>query len=350
MKKWIAFILCLITATSLAACTRRPGSDGGTGSTSATSTTQSTTETAEAAATTDTTDEAADYLTPILPQISPPEPAPEELVAEDDELVIVFMGDSQFENGTENGTDIASIVGQYTHAHTLNLGMGGTCAALVKNESASLENWGSRSFYGVTLMLQGVASRQSMEGRPQLAVMESIDPSTVDYYVISYGLNDFYNGVTHHIQGQENVEWNYYGALDMGMNNLRSISPQAQFIVCTPAYTQFYGKDGAYLGDSHVYYLNGVNLNEFAEQARHVGYAHNALVLDAAFDTMFNLNSTNAEAYLEDGVHLTERGRQIYALALSYLIARDQGWTEQKIEKIDIDHPEWVDGFLADIP
>ena len=350
MKKWIAFILCLITATSLTACTRRPGSGDVANSASVTSAQQTTAGAAGATTGASAGNTAADYLTPILPQISPPEPAPEELVAEDDELVIVFMGDSQFENGTENGTDIASIVGQYTHAHTLNLGMGGTCAALVKNESASLENWGSRSFYGVTLMLQGVASRQSMEGRPQLAVMESIDPSTVDYYVISYGLNDFYNGVPHHIQGQESVEWNYYGALGMGMNNLRQISPQAQFIVCTPAYTQFYGKDGAYLGDSHIYYLNGVTLNEYAEQARHVGYSRNALVLDAAFDTMFNLNSTNAHAYLADGVHLTERGRQIYALALSYLIARGQGWTEQKIEKIDIDHPEWVNGFLEEIP
>lgn len=350
MRKWIAILLLMTITMSFTACTRRPETNVATNDVSAISTEQNATGVDASTAAASSGDTTADYLTPILPQISPPETAPEELVAEDDELVIVFMGDSQFERGTENGTDIATIVGQYTHAHTLNLGMGGTCAALVKNESASLENWDSRSFFGVTLMLQGVASRQSMEGRPQLTVMESINPSEVDYYVISYGLNDFYNGVTHHIQGQENVEWNYYGALDMGMNNLHGISPQAQFIVCTPAYTQFYGRDGAYLGDSHVYYLNGVNLNEYAEQARHVGYAHNALVLDAAFDTMFNLNSTNAEAYLEDGVHLTERGRQTYALALSYLIARDQGWTEQKIEKIDIDHPEWVNGFLEDIP
>ena len=293
-------------------------------------------------------DQVDESMIPMLPEISFPEPDLDDQ-NDDGSLTIVFFGDSQFENGGENKTDIPHLVHDYIHARILNLGSGGTCAALTRNDSDDLEHWDNLSFYGMTLMLQGKASREVLEGKHQLTVMEAINPTEVDYYVISYGVNDFLNGIRPHIGGQESIPHNYYGALNMGIHNLKSISPQAQFIVCTPTYTQFFNQAGAYIGDSHIHdYGIGV-FDEYANQAISLARGR-YLLLDAAFDTMMDLNGINADQYLMDGIHLTEDGRRAYALTLSYIIAKDQGWTTREQTKVDIDHLDWAMEFLEDVP
>lgn len=294
-------------------------------------------------------EEIDEALIPILPEITAPEPEIEE-PEEDDSLTIVFFGDSQFENGGDNKTDIPHLVHDYINARVLNLGAGGTCAALVQNDSNDLENWDNLSFYGMTLMLEGTASRGVLEGKHQLTVMEAIDPARVDYYVISYGINDFLNGVRNHISGEESNPRTYFGALTLGINNLKKISPQAQVIVCSPTYTQFFNSAGHYIGDSHIHdYGIGV-FDEYANQAGHVANNTHSLFLDAAFDTMIDINGYTARDYLMDGIHLTEKGRQAYALALSYIIARDRGWTDRQIEQIEINNLDANREFLSDIP
>ncbi|MBQ9513161.1 MAG: SGNH/GDSL hydrolase family protein [Lachnospiraceae bacterium] len=290
-----------------------------------------------------------DSLIPILPELSEPEPDVSHVGEQGGRLNIVYFGDSQFEVGSADQKDIPYFVGQYTSSNTYNLAIGGTCASLTVNDSSDFNNWDNCSFYGMANMLAGRIPLDVLEGRYQKTIMEAIDPAEVDYYVISYGVNDFLNGRQAHIQGQESVPYNYHGALTQGIAALADVSPNAQFILCTPAYTQFFNKAGVYLGDSHIHdYGIGV-FDQYATQVQHIARGK-YLVLDAAFDTMFNLNSTNAQAYLMDGIHLTERGRNVYALALSYLIAKDQGWTTQELGRIDIDNLDASIGFLSDIP
>ncbi|WP_158588756.1 SGNH/GDSL hydrolase family protein [Butyrivibrio sp. X503] len=273
---------------------------------------------------------AASASTSTVTQEAPAEEAPaEEAPAEpekkeDDRCVMVFIGDSQMENGLSERTDIAHLVAERVpHAKVYNLGIGGTTACVEMSTSdTDLDNWDSASFNGICYGLAGkidvdgvFANREDVRH-----AIKEINSDKVDYYFIEYGANDFFQKMPlDNTQHDGNDLHTYYGGLERGINTLKEISPQAKIVVMTPFYGIYTDGNGKYLGDSYIV-SNGVDtLANYARKALNVADDLDVIDFDAMNNKPFDLYLDTADEYLMDGTHLTLKGRQVVARLLAHI-------------------------------
>lgn len=243
------------------------------------------------------------------------EPIPEQ--KDESRLQIVFLGDSILD-GYRNETGIAYLTGITCNADVYNLAMGGTTAALDTYESAIYDKWNSRCMQGVVHAICGDVSAGIMDGYQAGEVFASCDFSKTDYFVIEYGMNDFLSGVPLNDEDDFYDEYTYVGALRVAIQSLRENFPDATIILCSPNYAQFWGKDGAYLGDGNMVNNGGGTLVEYYRVCGNVSADMQTLFLDAY--NGIGLDTYSADEYLEDGIHLSEKGRAKYAEVLSRTI------------------------------
>ena len=232
-------------------------------------------------------------------------------------LQIVFLGDSILD-GYRNETGIAYLTGVYCDADVYNLAMGGTTAALVTYESAVYDQWSSRCLQGVVHAICGNVDAKIMDGYRAGEVFATCDFSNTDYFVIEYGMNDFLSGVPLNDEDDTFDEYTYVGALRVAIQRLREAVPDATIVLCSPNYAQFWGKDGSYLGDGNMVNNGGGKLVEYYRVCGNVSVDMNTLFLDAYEG--IGLDAYSADEYLEDGIHLSEKGRRKYAEKLSKII------------------------------
>lgn len=232
-------------------------------------------------------------------------------------LQIVFLGDSILD-GYRNETGIAQLTGMYCDADVYNLAMGGTTAALLENESAVYEEWTSRSLQGVVHVICGNVAPSLMDGYKAREIFDSCDFSETDYFVLEYGMNDFLSCVP--LNNEESIydQYTYVGALRIAVSNLRSSYPDAQIVLCSPNYAHFWAADGSYLGDGNMSGNGIANLVEYHRVCGNVADELKTLFMDAYEG--IGLDAYTADEYLEDGLHLSAKGREAYAKKLSRLI------------------------------
>ena len=252
-------------------------------------------------------------------------------VKEVDRLEMVFIGDSQMANGRSDGTDLASLVSaRVPNSVAYNLGIGGTTASLEESTSElSPEKWTSNCFLGIAYALTGKADRnQVLSNNPEvLATMEKIDPAKVDYYFIEYGANDFFNKVPlDNTDSDVPYVKTFYGALNTGIDEIRTVSPNAKIVLMTPFYGIYKDGNGNYIGDTYVV-SNGIDtLANYARKIGNVVEAENVFDFDCMFISKCDLYLDTYEEYLMDGTHLSLKGRQVFARLLAHI-------------------PNWYEGF-----
>ena len=251
----------------------------------------------------------------------------QETADDGDSVKIVVFGDSQMATGRDDGTDFPSYLGQrIPNAVVYNLAIGGTTATLeATTNDASPENLTSTSFYGMAYCLSGRANRDAtLAPYPGvLNTMNQIDPAEVDYYVIEYGANDFINGVPLDVdiyaEGIEKAHA-FYNALSIGIDELKSISPNATFILMTPFYGIYVNSDGSFVGDSYVV-SNGIGtLADYARKSVNVAEDNEIYSFDGMFKSVCDLYLDTAGEYLMDNLHLNVTGRQIFARLVAHII------------------------------
>ena len=233
----------------------------------------------------------------------------------EDRLNIVVFGDSIWDmDRTETG--IAAQVASFMDADVYNCAIGGTRATLKEGESPDkFDTWDSTSLMGMVNVIAGKVDPEFMEGYPAGGVIRNVDPSKVDYYILAYGLNDYFAGAPIAVEGGNNWDAHgYAGALRNAVLLLRQTSPNAQILLISPTYCQFY-KDGYMYTDSNMKDYGNGTLTDYVNAAQNVAETEQTLYIDA-YSTM-GINIYTAEEYLEDGIHLTEAGRTLYAKAVS---------------------------------
>lgn len=245
-----------------------------------------------------------------------------------DPVNIVFFGDSQLANGRGDETDIPHLMGKrIPNSRIYNLAIGGT-SATVENSTTdvSLETLTSTSFFGMANCFVGKSDRNATlaAGYPDiLETMNSIDPKDVDYYVLSYGTNDFINNSALDCSTYEPVSAQahaLYNAMTMAIDTLKDASPDARFIILTPFYGIYVADDGTYIGDSYIV-SNGVGtLSEYADKIKNVAEDRDAILFDGMYQSKFDLYLDTASEYLADNLHLSLTGRQIVARLVSHEI------------------------------
>ena len=216
----------------------------------------------------------------------PQEETVQEEVPQEDRLNIVVFGDSIWDMD-RGDTGIAAQVANYMDADVYNCAVGGSRATLKDGESPdNFEKWDSSSLMGMCNILAGKVDPEFLEGYPAGGVIRNVNPQTVDYYIIAYGLNDYFSG-----------------------------APIAvEVLLISPTYCQFY-KEGVMYTDSNMKDYGNGTLTQYANAARNVAETNNTLYIDA-YSTM-GITIYTADQYLEDGVHLTVEGRALYAKAVA---------------------------------
>lgn len=109
----------------------------------------------------------------------------------------------------------------------------------------------------------------------------------------------------------------YAGALRYGVSNLQELAPDATIILCSPCYAQFY-HDGRMVGDGNVTNPGNGTLFDYKGTCNYIANETQSYFFNAYQD--LGIDGYTAEDYLEDGVHLTEAGRKLYADALARMI------------------------------
>lgn len=253
-------------------------------------------------------------------QTVPDNPAEPEETSEntenDDRTQIVVFGDSIWDS-TRDETGIAYLVSQYTGADVYNCAIGGTRATLKAGESSeNYDTWDSTSLSGmVNVAIGKVDPEIFLEGYITGGIIRNIDFSKTDYFIIAYGLNDYFAGAP--LNADNPNSWDahgYGGALRFAVDRLRNAYPDAQILLISPTYCQFW-KDGYMYTDSNMKDFGGGTLTDYANVCQNVAETQNTLFIDG-YSTL-GINTYTAEDYLEDGVHLTAAGRELYAKAVS---------------------------------
>lgn len=263
----------------------------------------------------------------ITPEIELTEPEQEQVITEEDQteptgsgLQIVFLGDSIFDNNRD-GTGIPYLTAVQCEADVYNLAIGGTSASIESDEKMNDEDWSSRSLVGIVKAMMGAIPTDVFAGTRTKELLDntSIDWSTTDYFVVEYGINDFFRAAPLSNPDDSFDLRTYAGALRYAAINLRNIAPDATVILCSPNYAQFF--DGNWMiGDGNSVNTGYGTLFDYKGTCQYVAKEHQTNFFDAYID--LGINGYTAEEYLEDGVHLTQEGRQLYADALAEMILK----------------------------
>lgn len=254
------------------------------------------------------------------------EPEQEQTISEEDQrepqgktMQLVFLGDSIFDT-SRDGTGVPYLTSVACEADVYNLAIGGTRAALEYDESASYDEWTSTSLVGVVNAIMGRVPTDVFEGKVAKEILDNpdIDFSQTDYFIVEYGMNDFFSATPLDSETREAYNLKtYVGALRYAVINLGSVAPDATIILCAPNYAQFYNGDWM-IGDGNSVNNGYGTLADYAGVCNYVANEQQVLFFNAYLD--LGINSYTAEDYLEDGVHLTAEGRKLYADALAKMI------------------------------
>lgn len=245
------------------------------------------------------------------------------------DMQIVFMGDDILDRDRENG-DVASLISDACNARVYNMAIDGTTAAVLPDESNSLETWQSRGLLGVVHAIVGDISSDIFDGYKAGEILEECDFSETDYFVIEYGINDFLSGqVPQSIYLADggvldmDSSRTYVGALETAVALLHDHFPDAKILLISPHFCNFFEGD-KFIGDAYGLNYGYGTLVDFAKVSAHVESQDKEGIV-IFYYTMENsgIDAHTAEEYLEDGIHLSSEGRRVYADYASKLIKAD---------------------------
>lgn len=245
------------------------------------------------------------------------------------DMQIVFMGDDILDRDRENDS-VAALISDACNARVYNMAIDGTTAAVLPNESTSLETWQSRGLLGVVHAMIGDISTDIFDGYKAGEILEECNFSETDYFVIEYGINDFLSGqIPQSIYLADGDVLNmsivrtYVGALETAVDLLQDHFPDAKILLIAPHFCNFF--DGkAFIGDSYSLNYGYGTLIDFARVSEYVDALDKEGIV-IYYNTMKDsgIDAYTADKYLEDGVHLSGEGRRAYADHASKLIKAD---------------------------
>lgn len=245
-------------------------------------------------------------------------------------MQIVVLGDSIMDNERDGNGDVASLIGEACNAKVYNMAIGGTTAALLPNEQYNFATWNSISLLGIVNAILGNINPDIFDGYEAGEVLQKCDFSQTDYFVIEYGINDFLSRQipqSRYLEGGDvlavDASHTYAQALDLAVNLLHESFPDAKIMLVAPHYCQVF-EAGIFMGDAYSLNYGYGTLVDFFRCAGYVADQHkteNVIFYNAMEES--GIDAYTADKYLEDGVHLSNEGRRLYADCIANRIYLD---------------------------
>ena len=276
---------------------------------------------------TDASASAATSTTVYRDPISPQEPV------KDGYLNLVFLGDEQFLTGTSEGNTIPDLMAnRFDYVEVYNLAIKDTMGAIPRSQtSTDLSAYTEPGFTAMAHVLAGdikISTFGDKVSQETATACSKVNVKAVDYYVIGYGYHDYYNGVEAKNESNPEDEHSLYGAIVTGIKILQEVSPDAQFIICSPYYCRFFDDKGNDIGDAFSVTKGLTTLAVYANETMLAAeQSSNTLKLPAISGTLFDLNGHTYSQYLEsDCLTMNLKGRRIYSDALARIIKYHLGF------------------------
>ncbi len=218
------------------------------------------------------------------------------------EYEIVFLGDSVIGNYT-GPRSIPGVIKSLTGAEVFNCAIGGQAAAKADDEKVKSMTESLEYF------LQGQPEDAFGDKQQFLSEVERFREKEHAEeklcFVLSYGLNDYFSGKEIEDPANLNDIYTYCGALRTGVEWLKEAYPDARIILTTPTFVR--------VSESSEQDLSKViaELTEYVDAVVDLAETLDVQCIDQYKDLGFN--EENGSLYYEDGCHLNERGRYLYA-------------------------------------
>lgn len=220
---------------------------------------------------------------------------------------VVCFGDSIF-GMTRDTTSVPAWAAAFTGAKFYNVGFGG-CRMAVHPTSgyAAFSMWALADAVatGTYTTQDAQASSGADYFAQQLAVLKGIDFGSVDTVVIHYGTNDFTGNVAIDNATDDDDTSTLCGALRYALRKIQTAYPKIRVFISLPIYRKW---DST--GAETYTNANGKKLREFCTALAGVADEFNCPCIDGY--KALGINTANASAFLADGTHLNEHGRQAF--------------------------------------
>lgn len=221
---------------------------------------------------------------------------------------ILVLGDSIWANYRDE-TGVAARVEYYMEkigrpAKVYNAAIGGTRATIDPDGNEWEYGPASESNLGkMTSILNGDTDVELLQGKAAYEEMKAALEvrEEIDLVIIAYGMNDF---LAQAPINNSDRPWTGFGtAMTKGVGDARDACPNAEVMIVAPTFASYFPIPVQNMGAQALY--------NYASVACDVAKGEKTLCVDA-YNNM-GIDAYNADEYLEDGVHLNERGRDLYA-------------------------------------
>lgn len=221
---------------------------------------------------------------------------------------IVVFGDSIW-NTYRNPTGIAYQVAKETGATIYNCAINGTRASTDDETVDVNNNWYSKSLSTMIYIMMGIVKPEDqIKGEYAIRVVDKIDWDTVDYVLISYGIQDYlFNARLESEEGDYYGLNTYMGALRHAALRIHERYPDLKIVYLAPTYCDIWvGPEDCTNHDAgHGTLLDYIESMKIS-----------AVQTESYFVDLFQemgISAMNATEYMEDSIFLNEEGRSKYA-------------------------------------
>lgn len=239
---------------------------------------------------------------------------------------ILVLGDSIF-GLLRNYGRLENVLKESLGAKVYNNALGGTGAAVPKDGgSLHFANLAKAirysSFANMERDAEVIEATSIYYVDEVLQRFKTIDYQAIDYVIISYGANDYFNQVPINDYWFYKSEHTYKGALRKGIKDIQEACPQAVIILCTPIYCNFERQE-QFEGDSNSMDLGQGTLKAYADAVKEVAGEYGIDYIDGF--SQLEINESSWEDYLIDGIHPNWAGMKLYGSLITEKLKEIEG-------------------------
>ena len=231
---------------------------------------------------------------------------------------IVVFGDSIWDN-VRDDTGIGAQTAQKLDANVYNLSIAGTGAARIEELPDVDQTLNHQGLYYMVRQAVGLEEAQINPLEEAMQLIDTVDFAQTDYFVIAYGLNDYFNAVPR-VSEDEFDTFTYGGSLRYAISLLQEYYPEAKIVVLSQTYCQGYSY-GKVDSESDTKDYGAGTGPDYVAVAQEVASDMGVIFINNYED--MGINIRNGASYLSDATHLTAKGRAKYAKILSVRLIQE---------------------------
>ncbi len=175
--------------------------------------------------------------------------------------------------------------------------------------------------YQVLLDFKETMSITEQTAIEKVDILTQIEYEEIDYIVISYGVNDYTVGVP--ASGEEPYEESTYeGALRSSIERIQKMCPNSTIIISSITYCSYTG-DEDNTKDGYEYDWGGGYITEYRDAAKRVASEYSNVIFMDNLE-LLDINASNYNQYLFDGIHFSTAGQELYTDCLINVIRENE--------------------------